>query len=337
VYEVYVAAGGSNQIVRFGLDTATGELAPRPPVELPGSIGPLAVSPDQRRLYAGLRNTKAVASFTIDPAAGDLKPIAVNNVVANPVYLSIDPANRHLFTADYGANLAANYAINPDGSLIPQPITKLDMPKNPHSILTDSTGRYVFVPSCGTDQVMQLKLERDGRMTANNPPSVASRPVDGPRHLIFHPTRRFLYVVNEKSSSVTGYRYDPATGTLAALQTLPTLPEGFTGKNTCADIHVTPDGRYLYASNRGHNSLAAYSINAANGELTPLGQFETEAVPRDFEIDPSGRFIVAAGQNSGKVAVHRIERDGTLTRLASHDAGKGPAWVLILNLNRSGD
>jgi 6-phosphogluconolactonase len=132
---------------------------------------------------------------------------------------------------------------------------------------------------------------------------------------------------------VTAFRLDEKAGTLTALETLPTLPPGFKGKNTCADIEVTPDGKYLYASNRGHDSLAGYAIDMASGKLTALGQTPTEKTPREFAIDPSGKYAYAAGQDSGKLASYRIDPGtGKLEALDVYPVGKGPAWVLIVRL-----
>lgn len=336
--QVYIASGGTNQIIRYELEMKTGNLLSLPAVDLPGSPGPLAVDPTQRRLYAGLRNSKAVAVYHISGADGSLERIGATPIVANPVYLSIDRSNRYLLTADYGANLAATYALKPDGAVSEQPIVKLDLPKNPHSIVADASNQFVFVPTCGADQVLQFKLEPDGKLTPNAPPSVATQPVDGPRHPAFHPTLPYFYVVNEKSSSVTAYQFDRAGGTIKPMQTLSTLPPHSIVKNTCADIHITPNGKFLYCSNRGHDSIAGYSIDPPTGKLTALGQTPTEKTPRAFQIDPTGKFLIAAGQGSDKISIYRINTfNGALQTIGSYPAGKGPAWVLILNPRNPGD
>jgi 6-phosphogluconolactonase len=145
---------------------------------------------------------------------------------------------------------------------------------------------------------------------------------------VFHPTLPLVYCDNERGSSVTAYAFDEKTGTLTPGRTVSTLPADFTGNNTCADIALTPDARFLYASNRGHDSLAGFMVDEKTGALTPIGQFATEKTPRSFSIDPAGRFVYAAGQGSGKLAAYRLDaKSGALERFDTYEVGKEPAWV----------
>jgi len=153
----------------------------------------------------------------------------------------------------------------------------------------------------------------------------------GPRHLAFHQSLNIVYFANEFGSSVTAYRLNQAVGSLSKFQTLSSLPADFAGTNTGADIHLTPDGRFLYVSNRGHESIAAFSVDTITGALTSLGQFVTEKTPRSFAVDPSGKFLYAGGQGSGKIAAYRINRQsGQLAHFATYDAGKNPVWILTM-------
>ncbi len=155
---------------------------------------------------------------------------------------------------------------------------------------------------------------------------------DGPRHFCFHPSLDVLYFSNEQGCSVTAYRLDRSRGTLTPFQTISTLPEGYKGENTCSQIRMAPSGRFLYAPNRGHNSIACFSVDAS-GRLTSLGQTPTERVPRVFNIDPQGRFLYAAGLESGRMASYRIDgTTGKLQPLEVYEVGKAPMWVLILSL-----
>ena len=155
----------------------------------------------------------------------------------------------------------------------------------------------------------------------------------GPRHFCFHPAKDILYFSNEQGCSVTAYRLDPSTGTLTALQTVPTLPDGFTGKSSCAQIRMAPSGKFLYAPNRGHNSIASFAVDATSGLLTPTGHAAAEPVPRAFNLDPDGKFLYAAGLESGQLTGFRIDPDtGRLAPFATYPLGKRPMWVSILRL-----
>jgi 6-phosphogluconolactonase len=154
----------------------------------------------------------------------------------------------------------------------------------------------------------------------------------GPRHFCFHPHKDIVYFSNEQGCSVTAYALDTAAGTLSALQTVSTLPPGFDGDNTCAQIHMTPSGSMLFAPNRGHNSMACFAVDPDTGTLAPTARIATEPVPRAFGIDPSGNFLYAAGLESGRLAAYRIDADnGTLHHLGTYDVGSTPMWVTILS------
>ena len=331
---VYVSNGGSKDISIFDLDSASGALSARAPVPLDGNPGPLALSPDRKFLYAALRQSKSVQAFQLNPADGALTAAGTAAVNINPAYLIVDRTGRNLLAADYGGDRVAVFPIAADGSVAVAPVSDIATGRNPHSILADPANRFVFAPLCGADKVLQFRFDpATGKLDPNEVADVAFQPVDGPRHMAFHPKKDFAYVVNEKSSSVTALQYDPRKGTLTSLQTLPTLPKDFAGKNSCADIHITPDGKYLYASNRGHDSLAGYAIDESTGKLTSLGNTTTEKTPRSFAIDPTGKFVFAAGQGSHQLASYRIDAaTGALQPLKTYATGQGPAWVLVVPL-----
>ena len=171
---------------------------------------------------------------------------------------------------------------------------------------------------------------RRGGSLPTSPRHSRPRPWTGPRHFCFHPSLDVLYTSNEQGCSVTAYALDRATGLLRALQTVSTLPEGFSGENSCAQIRMTPSGRFLYAPNRGHDTIAAFSVDESTGLLTAMGHTPTERVPRAFDIDPSGRFLYAAGLETGRLASYAIdEASGALTPLDVYTIGNGPMWVLV--------
>jgi 6-phosphogluconolactonase len=284
-------------------------------------------------LYVGVRSKNSVATLAIDPRNGQLKQLGMTPVADNPVYLATDKQGNYLLTAYYGAAKAAIYPIKPDGTIDSNATSLVTTDKNPHSIQADPSNQFVFVPNTGADKVLQFKFDSaSGKITPNSPAELATGTSTGPRHFWFHPRGNFVYFVNEKGSSVTACRLDGGSGTLAAFQTISTLPEDFTGNNTCAHIETTPDGKHLYASNRGHDSLAIFSIDAESGRLTAVGHQPTEKTPRAFAIDPSGQFLLAAGQGSNQLATYRVGDHGRLQPLAVYPAGKSPAWVQIVPL-----
>jgi len=327
---VYVSVGGENRIAVLRLDGKTGKLTPQSNTQLGGAPGSLAFHPNGKFLYAAVRSNKAVAALGVDDH-GDLQLLSMTPAVDNPVYVKVDHTGRHLLTAYYGAGKAAVYPIRPDGTVAPEASHVVETGKNPHSILIDATNRWVFVPCTGADRVLQFAFHADrGQLAPIDPPLVETEPGAGPRHFTFSPDRRWVFVVNEKNSSLTSYRLHKAAGRLEPIMSLSTLPQDFQGRNTCADIHVTPSGKFVYGSNRGHDSLAGYRVDAKTGRIESLGQFATEQTPREFDIDPSGTYLIAAGQGSGKLATYRIDaKSGHLQPLAVDLIGKSPAWVLI--------
>ncbi|HEY1173549.1 MAG TPA: lactonase family protein [Verrucomicrobiae bacterium] len=328
---VYVSAGTDNRIILYHLDTKTGKLTEKGNVATEGGPGALAFHPDGKHLYAALRTIKSVATYEINPADGSLKLKAITPVVNNPVYLAIDRTGSHLLMASYNGDQAATYRLNEDRTVTNAPSTIIATGKNPHSILTDPSNKFVYIPNCGSDQVQQYSFDaKTGALSPLRLAAVTTPANEGPRHFTFHPSKPWVLVVNEKASTVTSYEYSTEHGSMKVLDRQPTLPSDFSGKNTTADIHVTPDGKFVYASNRGHDSLAAYAIDQTNGKLKPLGQTPTEKTPREFDIDPGGDFLIAAGQASHQLATYRIDRDsGALKPLNFYLTGKGPAWVLI--------
>lgn len=328
---VYISASGDNRVMIFELNAQSGALEPRGQLDLEGAPGAMTNDPKRQVLYVGVRTKNSVAALAINPLDGQLKPLGMSPVADNPVYLATDKQGRYLLTAYYGAAKAAIYPLKADGTVESVATSIVTTDKNPHSIQADPSNRFVFVPNTGADKVLQFKFDAStGKITANSPAELATGTATGPRHFWFHPKADFVYFVNEKGSSVTACRLDKQSGTLAALQTISTLPTDFSGNNTCAHIETTPDGKYLYASNRGHDSLAVFSVDLESGKLSSLGQQPTEKTPRAFAIDPSGKYLLVAGQGSDRLATYRIGADGHLQPLAVIPAGKSPAWVQIV-------
>jgi 6-phosphogluconolactonase len=346
LYALYVCLQDEDKIVAYTMDAETGQLTPQDAVPVAGGPSGLALSPDRHVLYVGHRGQPAISSFRIDPATGGLTPQGTVASPDAPTFLAPDRTGRYLLAAYYQGGYAAVHPLGADGAVGAPPCDTLATAMGAHAIQTDPSNQFAFVPhiarfndnvleplreSTGPNMIVQLKFDaQSGRLTPKTPLRVEPTTRLGPRHYCFHPTLPVVYFSNEQGCSVTAYRLDPATGTLAALQTLTTLPEGFTARNTCSQIHLTASGRFLYVGNRGHNSLAGFDVDAATGQLTALGHVATEAVPSAFGLDPAGRFVVAAGAATGRLAVYRIHGEtGVLTPLATYAVGQRPMAVLV--------
>ena len=186
----------------------------------------------------------------------------------------------------------------------------------------------------GLNAIVQFHFDdATGKLTPNSTPRAIPRSPEGPRHICFHPDLDVVYSSNEQGSGVTAYNFDSSQGTLSPFQTISTLPSGYDGPNTCSQIQITPSGKFLYAPNRGHDSIACFAVDASDGRLSSVGQVATEAVPRAFSLDPAGHYLLAAGRESGRLATYRINTaTGLLEPLHVYPLGRAPMWVLITDL-----
>ena len=249
-------------------------------------------------------------------------------------YIITDRTGRYLLSASYhGSKLAIN-RIGGQGAVEAPAIQVLATPPNAHCIVTDPANRYVYATSLGGDVIMQFRFDATtGRITPTDPPTVRSKPKAGPRHLAFTPDGRFLYLINELDGTVNGYQVAAATGALTERQTVALLPASFADKPSAADLHITPDGRFLYGSERASNTIMGFAVDAASGRLTPIGSTPTETAPRGFRIDPSGHVLLAVGQTSNRMSVYAIDGGtGRLGKLADYPMGINPNWVEIIHL-----
>jgi 6-phosphogluconolactonase len=336
-YYMYVALQEDNKIAVLTIDPHTGTLTPQGEVSVPGGPFTLAIRPDRQFLYAGCRDTPQIASFAITPATGGLTQNGAVSLEAWPVYVSTDRTGKFVLSAYYQGGHVAVHPIGGDGSVGGPPIEWLATATGAHAMQTDPTNHYAFVPHIagnGPNAIFQFTFdEHTGRLTPNAPAKVEPEALLGPRHFCFHPSLDILYFSNEQGCSVTGYRLDTATGTLAAFQTITTLPEGYTERNTCSQIQITASGRFLYAPNRGHNSIACFAVDTATGQLTAMGRVASEPIPNALSLDPQDQFLFSAGQASGRMASFRINAEsGVLTPLETYPLGNRPAWVSITEL-----
>jgi 6-phosphogluconolactonase len=335
---VYVSISEEDRIALLTMDAATGALEPVDSFEAGGRPAPLAISPQRQFLYAGRRDALQISSYRIDQGSGRLSPIGSAPVDSDPCYLATDRNGRFLLSAYYSAAKAAVHRIGEDGAVETPPVESRKTAPGAHSMQTDPSNRFAFVPHIaggnGPNRIYQFNFdENTGRLTPNATPMVIPAEEAGPRHYCFHPSRDMLYFSNEQDCSVTAYDFDSGAGTLTALQTISTLPEGYEGVNHCSQIQITPSGRFLYAPNRGHDSIACFTVDPSTGLLTSIGQVPSETVPRAFSIDPTGNFLYAAGLETGRLASYRIDGGtGELEPLEVYDVGKGPLWVLATTI-----
>jgi 6-phosphogluconolactonase len=335
----YVGNADSNDISVFRLEPNTGEMtlletAPFVGVEKPGSSTPLAVSPDHRFLFAGVRSQPYVAqSFAIDPKTGRLKNLGSGPLADSMANIATDRSGKFLFSASYGGNKVAVNPIGADG-VVQSPVQVIPTGLNAHAIQADPNNRFVFATNLGSDQVLAFKFDaKSGQLAANDPPAIKVADKSGPRHFVFLPNHKFIYLVHELDGAILVFAYDDGNGSWHELQRTTALPAGpdgkpFEGKPWAADIHVTPNGRFLYASERTSSTLTTFKIDAKTGLLTLVGSVPTEKQPRGFNIDPTGRTLAAVGELSDSMTVYSIDpANGALAKLKSYPVGKKPNWV----------
>ncbi len=226
------------------------------------------------------------------------------------------------------------HAIDDDGEIGGEAIQWTVTDEKAHAVVIDASNRFVYVPHTRPNAIFQFRFDgATGTLSPNSPAKTTTPENTGPRHGWFHPNGRFAYFDMEQGSSVMAFHLNARTGALDSFQTISTLPTDFRENNSCADLELTPSGKFLYVSNRGHDSIACFAVDAESGKLTLVEQEPTEKTPRSFNIDPSGRFLYAAGQGSGQLASYRIDADsGELTKLETYSAGRQPWWVLVVDL-----
>jgi len=351
---VYVSNAEDGDISIYRMDAESGALQPAGRAAAGKVVMPMAVSPDHRRLYAAIRSTPfSVATYAINPSDGQLTRLSTVPLPDSMPYISVDRTGRFLFGASYGGDLVSVNPIGPDGFVQGEPVQVVRTGRHAHAILADPSNRYVFATNLGNDQILQFLFdERSGQLTPNRPAAVMAPANAGPRHFVFAPNNRFVFAINELAGTVTSYAFDPGSGLLAqqgSVSAVPpdanlqpgsarppvppsgAVPPDYSRNIWAADIQITPDGRFLYASERTSSTLAAFAVEGLTGKLTYLGSTPTETQPRGFRIDPYGRFLVASGEKSDQISVYAIEPEkGTLRLLQRYPAGRGANWVSIV-------
>ena len=356
VYVGTYTGSTSRGIYKVELDAATGAVVAGP--ALAGhSENPsfLALHPSGRLLYAVNelpsfrgRSTGAVSAFTVDPTTGSLTLLNQQpSEGADPCHLAVDPEGRSVVVANYSGGSVAVLPLDADGRLLPAtgvrhlsgsgPNASRQQSPHAHGVFIDPSKKFLLTADLGSDRVLVERREAAAGADAGaTPDGVTFPPGSGPRHLAFDPSGRFLYVVNELFSTVTSFRWDAEHGRLEPFQTVPAVAAGFSGDNKSAEIAVSPDGRFVYVSNRGEDSIAVFRVNPDDGRLTSLERVPVGGkTPRHFTIDPTGQWLFVANQDSNNVNLFRIDRKGgRLTPVNRPLTVVSPVCVSIVSFDR---
>ena len=357
-YLVYIGTSGgakSKGIYTCRFDAATGRLTqPSLAAETPNPTF-ITIHPNNRFLYAvnavsnfGDKKSGSISAFAIDRQTGKLTPLGQQSSGGpGPCHLIVDRTGRYVLAANYAGGSVCVLPIREDGSLGEATtfIQHQGSSVNPkrqegphaHGIYLDAANRFAFVPDLGLDKVMIYRFDAaQGLLTPNEPAFATVKAGSGPRHLAFHPNERFAYVINELSSTLTAFALDTKRGTLTELQTVSTLPEDFKADSTAAEVEVHPSGKFIYGSNRGHDSIAVFGIDPMTGKLTFIEHVPTRGkVPRHFAIDPTTGFLLAENQATDNIFVFRIDpATGRLTPTEIMVETPAPICVQFVPLSR---
>jgi 6-phosphogluconolactonase len=351
---VYVSNAEDGEIGSYVLQ-ADGSLKPGSRVAAAKVVMPMAVSPDKRFLIAAVRSKPYEAyTYSIDKKSGELKLVGKGPLAESYPYIAIDRSGRFLLSASYGGHQVAVNPIGKDGK-VGAPSQVIPTARNAHAIITDRTNKYVYVPHLGTDQIFQFVLDKkSGKLTSNTPATVQMKQGTGPRHIIVSKDNKYVYLLNELTGTVTALSLDAKTGTLKEVDSASALPadtklitgapRGAVGapggpppRNTdndiwASDLHLTPNGRFLYAAERTSSTLGGFKVDAGSGKLTFVGSTPTEKQPRGFAIDPTGKFVVVTGEKSDTISTYAIDGEtGALKPIGKYPSGKGSNWVEIVS------
>jgi 6-phosphogluconolactonase len=338
----YTRTGPSKGIYALRLDDDTGALSA--PVVAAEAVDPawVTLSPNKKFLYTLHPSAAQAIAFSVDAATGKLTPLPTNaaSEASPPSFLAVDATNRVLLGANYRNGYVESLPIRSDGTLGP-PVkimhegkgpkaSRQDQP-HPHSTNLSPDNRFVLVPDLGADKIFSYALDPvAAKLTPATPPSVAAKPGAGPRHFKFGADAKHAYAINELNSTIAVYDYDPAHGALTPRQVITTLPADFHGSSSCAEVRVHPNGKFVYGSNRGHDSIAVFAVDPANGTLTPVEIVASGGkTPRNFALSPDGKWLVCGHQDTPIITVFRV--DATTGRLKRIDSTAAvPACVCVL-------
>jgi 6-phosphogluconolactonase len=339
-YIGYVSVRRDNRVSIFTMDPGSGKVEWQQQVRVEGGPDPMVLDPRGRFLYVGCRDRQQLSSYRIDPATGGLSLIGTVPLEGEPIQIVTDRTGRYLLSVFFYQSAIGVHAINDGGRIAVPPIEWRSTAYGCHGIEVDPSNRYVFVPhvarSGGPNAVGQFRFdERSGRLTPNTPAFLSLKDSEGPRHLLVHPTLDAAYSADEQGCSATAYRLDRSTGTLTKLHSISTVPSNYTVKSqvTCSELLIHPNGKLLFVVTRGHNSIASFAIDEPTGRLSEADRVPTEPDVRPLCLDPSGRFMTAAGSGgtAGRLVTYEVTAaTGKMTPLEAYDAGNGPMWILMM-------
>ncbi len=332
---MFITLASQDEIASYSINPNNGEINETSRLHVSGRPAPLTVDIKNRVLYVGRRDIPIVSSFQFDQF-GTLTSFSDGPELAgDPCYLSLDNTGHFLFGAYYNAGAASVHRLSQ--GKVEDESQWIETGNGAHCIMTDRDNSFILLPHIagekGLNSIRLFKFdEQEGIMVDNDPNECKQIIGRGPRHYVFHPNNKFVYFSNEQESSVTAYEYDYSSGQISEIDTKPTLPAQYSGTNTCAQIRITPNGEYLFAPNRGHDSIAIYSVSHTNGKLTPVGRVRTEPTPRVLNIDFSGQYLYSAGLDSGYVSLFKILKNGNLEFVDRYEVGSEPMWIEIVNI-----
>jgi 6-phosphogluconolactonase len=308
-----------------------GRLEPVQRVHVGGRTMPLACGPGRRTLYVARRSEPyAVVALSIDAGSGRLAPLGEAPLPDSMAYLEVDRTGRWLLAASYPGHLVSVSAIGADA--VPRPAHQvLPGVPNAHCVRLTPDDRFAFVVSLGADEVRSYRFDAmAGRLEPLAAPAARLSPGAGPRHLVFNGRLDVAYLLDELDGQVHVFDVDFEAGALALRQSIGSLPDPRPDPVWCADVRITPDGRFLYSSERTSSILTGFKVDPADGTLAPIGHWATQRQPRALAVDPRGRFLLAAGQASHRVGVHAIGTDGRLTEVGEVPVGPDPNWIAFI-------
>lgn len=357
---VYVSNSQDGNIDAYTMDTNTGSLRPIGKAEAGTLVMPMAVSPNKKHLYAVVRSQPPrVLTYAIDPATGALTQKASAPLPDSMPYVSTDRTGRYLFTASYGGDKLAVSPIGENGLVEAEAIQVIPTGRNAHSILPDRSNKFVYAATLGANQVLQFTFDSNtGKLTPNDPAAVSPGPGHGPRHMALSPDNKNLYVLNELSGHITQYAVDSGKGTLTLVESISSVPveaglawgtaqapvgaaptsaaappKDEKPKVWAADIQITPNGKFLYSTERTTNKIALFTAAPGTGKLAYVANFATEVQPRGIRIDPTGQYLVASGEKSDHLSVYKIDQStGKLGEPSRYPVGHGANWVEIVDV-----
>ena len=329
---LFVSSAGESKVSCWEIDSDQGELTFMSSSIIEGRPSPMVADVENLKLYVGRRDIPQISTYTYDVTSGALTHDSDGAVLhSDPCYIALDKTKNHIFGAYYSAGGVSVNRIM-DG-VIDKDIEWIPTGFGAHCVMTDLSNKHVLLPHIAGEQgintIRSYNFDAEkGKLRPNNPDSYDQKDNRGPRHFVFHPNGKFVYFSNEQECSVTVYKYEE--GRIEELQTESTLPMHYSGVNTCAQIRITGDGKFLYAPNRGHDSIACFSVNTSTGLLKSIGRTSTEPTPRVLDIDITGKYLYSAGLDSGYISAFSIGNKGKLSLIDRYEVGKEPMWVLVV-------